>query len=76
MQWRGVPGAEAYVLEISANLHFASHIQEKEYSETTAGLELRDDGSFYWHVAALGADDVQGPWSRPRTFHVLSRALE
>ncbi|MEM8929835.1 MAG: FecR domain-containing protein, partial [Acidobacteriota bacterium] len=79
LSWRSVAAARSYKLQISRSPLFASNIIEADGRPgTSARLGLRAEGVFYWQVAAVGPDDVPGPWSAPRSFQVarLQRSSE
>lgn len=73
LAWKPVPGASRYTLQVSRNRLFVDNVIESENrTKTRATLGVRGEGTFAWRVAALGADGLQGPWSTPRQFRVIS----
>lgn len=73
LAWEPVEGASRYALQVSRNRLFVDNVIETNArTKTSAQLGLKGDGSFEWRVAALNRDGLQGPWSLPRSFHVLA----
>lgn len=73
LAWEPVEGASRYALQISRNRLFVDNlIDTTSRTRTSANLGLKGEGSFEWRVAALSRDGLQGPWSAPRSFHVLA----
>ena len=73
LSWSAVPGASRYALQVSRNQLFVDNIIDvSNRARTRATLGLRGEGSFDWRVAAFGPDGLQGPWSQPRKFRVVS----
>lgn len=71
LTWSPIRGAETYTLQVSRSELFASNIIEDEMRDkSSARLGLRAEGVFYWQVAAVGSDQIRGPWSEPRSFRV------
>ena len=73
LEWGPVPGASRYALQVSRNRLFVDNVIDVgSRARTSANLGLKGEGTFEWRVAATGRDGLQGPWSAPRTFHVLA----
>ena len=73
LSWEPVPGAARYALQVSRSRLFVDNLIDADSrTKTEATLELRGEGSFQWHVAAIGREGVQGPWSDPRSFRVVA----
>jgi len=73
LSWSPVQGATRYALQVSRNHLFVDNVIDAENrTKTRATLGLRGEGSFEWRIAAYGADGLQGPWSQPRKFRVVS----
>jgi hypothetical protein len=73
LEWESVPGASRYALQVSRNRLFVDNVIDvNSRTRTSAHLGLKGEGSFEWRVAALNRDGLQGPWSAPRSFHVLA----
>jgi len=73
LSWEPVEGASRYALQISRNRLFVDNlIDTATRTKSSANLGLKGEGSFEWRVAALSRDGLQGPWSAPRSFHVLA----
>ncbi|MEZ5312902.1 MAG: hypothetical protein R2862_04205 [Thermoanaerobaculia bacterium] len=73
LEWEPVQGATRYSLQVSRNRLFVDNlIDVGQRTRTVADLGLKGEGTFEWRVAATGRDGLQGPWSPPRTFHVLA----
>jgi hypothetical protein len=73
LEWEPVDGAARYALQVSRNRLFVDNVIDVgSRARTSANLGLKGEGSFEWRVAAVGKDGLQGPWSGPRSFHVLA----
>lgn len=72
LAWRPVEDAGGYQLQVARNRLFSEKIVDRRRSQTSATLAVSGEGNFYWRVAALGEDDVLGPWSPMRKFRVVS----
>lgn len=73
LEWEPVPGAARYALQVSRNRLFVDNVIDvASRARSSAKLGLKGEGSFEWRVAAVGKDGLQGPWSSPRSFHVLA----
>jgi hypothetical protein len=73
LSWTSVPGATRYALQVSRNQLFVDNvIDDENRTKTRATLGLRGEGTYSWRVAATDAENLQGPWSRPRQFRVAS----
>jgi hypothetical protein len=73
LAWRPVSGAQRYALQVSRSRLFADNIIAVDNRrKTEATLGLRGEGSFVWRVAAIGGEELQGPWSAPSRFRVAS----
>lgn len=73
LAWEPVKGAGRYALQVSRNRLFVDNVIDVDSrTRTTANLGIKGEGSFAWRVAAMGRDGLQGPWSPPRSFHVLA----
>jgi Glucodextranase, domain B/FecR protein len=73
LSWSPVQGATRYALQISRNQLFVDNLIDVENrTRTRATLGLRGEGSFEWRIAAYDADGLQGPWSPPRKFRIVS----
>ncbi len=77
LQWRPVPTASRYALQISRNRLFVDNVIDVENrTKTTARLGIRDEGAFVWRVAALDPDGERGPWSTAQRFRVIDRPVD
>jgi hypothetical protein len=73
LAWRPVGGSARYVLNVSRSPLFASNlIADDDRRKTSARLGLRDEGLFYWQVAAIDEDGGRGAWSDTRSFRVVA----
>jgi len=73
LSWSPIPSASRYTLQVSRNQLFVDNvIDAPNRARTRATLGLRGEGSFEWRVCAFGPDGLQGPWSQPRKFRVVS----
>lgn len=71
--WDEVDRAAGYSLQVSRSRLFVDNIIDAPYrTRSSATLGLRGDGSFTWRVAAVSEQGLQGPWSAPASFRVVS----
>lgn len=68
--WDPLPGATAYVLQVSRSRLFATREIHSRRNKTTAIANVSSEGAFYWRVASVGADGEPGPFSTFRRFRV------
>lgn len=73
-RWKGVPGAEGYILELSDHKGFLNKAgKEVKQAECALPPFLRQSfrgGRYYWRVAPVGREGRIGPFSRPRKFTI------
>jgi hypothetical protein len=75
LAWSPVAGSVRYVLNVSRSPLFASNlIAEDDRRKTSARLGVRDEGLFYWQVAAVDREGDRGAWSDARSFRVVAAA--
>jgi len=73
LEWQPVSGASRYALQVSRNRLFVDNLIDVDSrTKTTATIELRGEGTFQWHVAAVSRDGLQGPWTDARTIRVVT----
>jgi hypothetical protein len=72
LSWEKVDSAAGYILQVSRNRLFGDRVVDRRREKTSATLELKGEGNFFWRVAAYGSDREPGPWSQLRKFRVLS----
>jgi hypothetical protein len=62
--WNAVPGASAYRVLVDFSPSFARPLFDRR-TERPTQMELRalEAGSYYWKVAAIGADGIEGGFS-------------
>ena len=66
-------GARRYALQISRHALFVDNVIDVDDRKRPGSrVGLRGEGSFLWRVAAIGAQNLQGPWSELRRFRVSS----
>ncbi|HXT21375.1 MAG TPA: FecR domain-containing protein [Thermoanaerobaculia bacterium] len=71
--WEGVQGGERYALQISRNRLFVDNVIDvADRRSTAATLGIQGEGTFLWRVAAMAGGGVQGPWSAPGRFRIVS----
>jgi hypothetical protein len=68
--WKAVPGAVRYRLMLDFGRRFDRPLYDHSVSETTPMLTGLEVGRYYWQVAAIDAEGVQGPFSERSTFRV------
>lgn len=73
LRWRPVSRATRYALQVSRNQLFADTVVSSDtLRRTSATLDIRGEGVFYWQVAGISSDGSYGPWSEPRQFRIAS----
>lgn len=71
LDWEKVPAASRYTLNVSASDSFAANIiEDSRRLKPSAKIGIRAEGVFYWRVAAVDRDGLQGGWSEVRSFRV------
>ena len=68
--WQPQPGAVAYQLQVSRSRLFSALEINAHRDKTSAAAKVTSEGTFYWHVASIGADGEVGPYSTFRRFRV------
>jgi hypothetical protein len=70
--WRPAARASSYALRVSNTPLFThSIVEDLDRRKTSARLEIRGPGEFFWQVAAVSSDGSRGPWSEPRSFRLV-----
>ncbi len=75
LAWQLVPGASRYHLLISDKALFTELLYTAEREGTRAVVGEVPEGSYYWKVAAIGRNGVEGPFSSTRRFRVSSQKI-
>src|SRR5262245_6904579 len=73
--WSAVPQAEAYKIKISNSSAFSKNIREetiKQDSYVTSGL---GEGTYYWTVTAIGANNKLSSDSQPNKFTLINKSF-
>jgi hypothetical protein len=71
--WGAVPRAERYALQVAdSRLFVDALIDVGNRKHTAARLGLQGEGTFFWRVAAISGQGLQGPWSEAFKFRVSS----
>jgi hypothetical protein len=64
LAWRNVPGAIAYHFQIDFSASFNRPIQDRrDWKESAVELRGLDAGKYYWRVAAVDKQNVEGNFS-------------
>src|SRR5947207_427596 len=69
-QWQLQPGATGYQLQVSRSRLFSTLEINSRRDKPHAAARVSSEGTFYWHVASIGADGDVGPYSPFRHFRV------
>lgn len=70
--WRPEPAAVAYRVMVDHNAAFAwPMVDRKGIRESAVELRGLDPGRYYWRVAALGRDDLEGAFSEYARLEVI-----
>jgi len=75
LNWESVKGSERYRLMISNRSMFTDLLYDAERSGNSAAVDGVALGSYFWRVAAIGPDGVEGPFSEVRRFRVSSQHI-
>ena len=75
LSWEKVPGAARYHLRISDKMLFTSALYDAPVSGTAVAIEAVPTGTYFWRVAAISGDGVEGPSSEVRSFRVTSQRI-
>jgi hypothetical protein len=72
LMWNGVANAETYRVMVDFSRTFARPLFDRRVSEKNQ-MELRglETGTYYWKVAAIGGEDVEGSFTPPSSFSLL-----
>lgn len=73
LQWKSVPQAQKYLLQVSADYSFKNIIINNEdiLTDSFIAVDMKD-GAYYWTVAAVDKDGFPGPSSPRGFFYVFS----
>jgi hypothetical protein len=66
LAWDAVPGVQGYHLQMDKDPSFAAPQVNTQVAGTEHPVQVGDAGQYHWRVAALGADQLEGPFSAPR----------
>jgi hypothetical protein len=75
LSWEPTPGCPRYRLMISDRSLFTRPLYDARREGGHAVLAGIPAGSYYWRVAAISSDDVEGPFSAARRFRVSSQRI-
>jgi hypothetical protein len=78
LEWEPVRGAETYRVAMDYNVHRAelllsAALDEPRIPETAHQLRALDPGSYFWRVAGVSREGVEGDFSRVSSFSVIER---
>jgi hypothetical protein len=72
LHWNAVPGAAAYHILLDFNVSFTRPVYDRKDWKVGSSMELRglEVGTYYWKVAAIDKDGVEGSFSNFSRFVV------
>lgn len=71
LTWKGVPGTSSYHVMVDYSSHFSRPLVDRRgYGDTSVELRGLDAGKYYWRVAAVGKDGVEGAFADYARFSV------
>jgi hypothetical protein len=72
--WRPVAGITGYELQVSRSRVFTTSNIEftNRRDSNSAVVKIFRPGTYFWHVAALGAERLRSEWSPPRAFKAFA----
>lgn len=68
LSWKKVNGARRYRLAVASDAAFAHKIVELEAADAAAAPVHLDAGTYYWRIAAVDADGLEGTVTHARRF--------
>jgi hypothetical protein len=71
--WDAVPGAQAYVIQVSGDSRFEQVLVESQVSDTSFPYRIPSPGEplqFFFRVAAVGADGTRSEFSAPQSVEI------
>lgn len=79
LEWEPVRGAQTYRVAMDYNVQQAelllsAALDEPRIPETAHQLQELDPGSYFWRVAGVSREGVEGDFSRVSSFSVVERA--
>jgi FecR protein len=79
LAWKAVPRAETYHVAIDynvvqANLLLSAALDQTDVRQTTHELRGLDPGRYFWRVAAVNKEGLEGAYSRVSLFAILPGA--
>jgi len=74
LTWRPVAGITGYELQLSRSRVFTTSNIEftSRRNANSAVVKVLKPGTYYWHVASLGAERLRSEWSPPRAFKAFA----
>jgi hypothetical protein len=76
LSWKSMPQAAQYHLQISRrSLLGELLLDKKDVKSSSVKLPRLKVGSYYWRVAAVNAEGVEGPFSETRKFKIITTDL-
>jgi hypothetical protein len=68
LSWKKVVGAQRYRLAVASDAGFAHKIVELEATDASSAPVHLDAGTYFWRVAAVDGDGLEGSTTRARRF--------
>jgi hypothetical protein len=68
LSWKKVMGARRYRLAVASDSAFAHKIVELEAADAAAAPVHLDAGTYYWRIAAVDAEGLEGTVTHARRF--------
>jgi hypothetical protein len=73
LAWKPVPGAVSYHVMVDYSPYFNRPLVDQVRKDSSVELRGLDTGKYYWRVAALDKDGVEGPFSAFARFTVVRK---
>jgi hypothetical protein len=71
LTWKAVPGAASYHVMVDYSSHFSRPLVDRRgYGDTSVELRGLDAGKYYWRVAAMNKEGVEGAFADYARFSV------
>jgi hypothetical protein len=73
LAWRAVPSSASYHVMVDYSPYFNRPLVDQVRKDSSVELRGLDTGKYYWRVAALDKDGVEGPFSAFARFTVVRK---
>lgn len=72
LDWSDVRDAQSYAIQMARDPYFIQLIKQQSLLETSnVTYDNLQSGNYYWRIAAIDAQNRQGPYSRAANFRIM-----